>query len=344
MIEIRNIYAGYKKEKSVLNNISFKLEKGTLNSLVGPSGCGKTTMLKILAGFMQPYSGSILCGGKNITDTPVQNRGMAMVFQNYALWPHMSVFDNIAYGLKLKKTAKAEIQKRVDKMIRLVELDACDLNKIHPQELSGGQQQRVALARALVTEPEILLMDEPLSNLDAKVRQRLRIQIREIQKRLAVTIVYVTHDQEEALSMSDQVIVMNRGIVAQAGSPKEIYEHPQSEFVAEFLGNSNVIQCEKNSSAGSRFPFTAGTGKGDFSMIVRADNIYLEKPEDSDCMQLEGNVIGHMYAGTYYRSLIRIGDTEIFVDSDHETDAAGKVPVYIPRKNIFVFPCEKQRI
>ncbi|RLF25672.1 MAG: ABC transporter ATP-binding protein, partial [Thermoprotei archaeon] len=223
-----------------VDHISFHVREGEFFTLLGPSGCGKTTTLRLIAGFYKPDEGEIYFDNKLVNDLPPWKRNIGMVFQNYALWPHMNVWDNIAYGLKVRKIPRREIEKRVKEAIRLVGLEG--LEKRKPSQLSGGQQQRVALARALVIEPQVLLLDEPLSNLDAKVRAQLRVEIRKLQKKLKITTIYVTHDQEEALSISDRVAVMSHGRILQIGTPREVYENPSSRFIADFIGMSNFIE------------------------------------------------------------------------------------------------------
>ena len=229
-----------KKEFYAVNDIVLDIKPGTFVTLLGPSGCGKTTTLRMIAGFESPDKGEIYLGDEAINEKTPDKRDTAMMFQNYALFPHMNVFDNVAYGLKLRKVPKAEIQKRVFSFLDLVELTGME-NRMTNQ-LSGGQQQRVALARALVVEPSVLLFDEPLSNLDANLRVQMRTEIRRIQQEVGSTAVYVTHDQSEAMSISDLVVVMNKGVIAQAGSPHEIYDHPNSKFVASFIGEANYIE------------------------------------------------------------------------------------------------------
>jgi ABC-type Fe3+/spermidine/putrescine transport system ATPase subunit len=223
----------------VLKNLTLEVYKGELCCLLGPSGCGKTTTLKIVAGFLAPDRGSVCLTGKEITNKPPQRRGVGMVFQNYALFPHMNVYDNVAYGLRRHKWPKAEIGPKVQEALRLVQLEGYEMRRIH--ELSGGQQQRIALARSLVIEPKLLLLDEPLSNLDARLRADMRDEIRRIQRKLEITTVYVTHDQEEAMSLADRIVVMNEGAIEQIGPAREIYEQPASAFVADFIGRVNLL-------------------------------------------------------------------------------------------------------
>jgi iron(III) transport system ATP-binding protein len=223
----------------VVSGIDLAIEQGEMFTLLGPSGCGKTTLLRLVAGFYSADAGEILFDGRRVNDVPPHERGIGMVFQNYALWPHMTVFDNVAYGLKLQKIERSGIARQVEAVLEKVKLTG--LAERYPGQLSGGQQQRVALARALVLNPKILLLDEPLSNLDAKIRIQVRAEIRKLQKDLGITAVYVTHDQEEALTLSDRIAVLNRGKVLQVGPPKELYERPSSRFVADFIGINNLI-------------------------------------------------------------------------------------------------------
>ncbi|MFQ5859576.1 MAG: ABC transporter ATP-binding protein [Anaerolineae bacterium] len=225
-----------------VDDLSLEVEAGTLICLLGPSGCGKTTTLRMIGGFEEPTAGRIFIGADEVTDVPPYARPTAMVFQSYALFPHMSVSDNIAYGLRARRMPKNEIEKRVAEAIALMELQGHE--KKSPPQLSGGQQQRVALARALVIRPKVLLFDEPLSNLDARLRVRMRSEIRALQRQLGITSVYVTHDQEEAFSLSDRVAIMNQGKLIQVGAPRELYRQPVDRFVAEFVGLSNVVPVE----------------------------------------------------------------------------------------------------
>ena len=224
---------------AAVDDVSFEVPRGSFATLLGPSGCGKTTTLRMIAGFYEPDSGDIELAGRRINNLPAHKRGTAMVFQDYALFPHMTVRDNVGYGLRLQHKSKAAIATKVDETLKFVGL--AGLGDRQPNQLSGGQQQRVAVARALVVEPEILLLDEPLSNLDAKLRESLRWELRSLQRRLNMTFVYVTHDQDEALSLSDWVAVMNAGKVEQAGAPWEIYYHPRTAFLADFVGAVNLV-------------------------------------------------------------------------------------------------------
>jgi iron(III) transport system ATP-binding protein len=229
-------YGGF----TAVDGVNLDMAKGELVTLLGPSGCGKTTTLRMVAGFIQPDGGDILFGGRRMNDVPPHRRNTAMVFQSYALFPHMTVAENIAFGLKMRKVPAAEQAKRIFEAIDTVSLTG--LEKRRPGQLSGGQQQRVALARAIVTQPDILLFDEPLSNLDAKLREKVRLEIRQLQKRLGVTTLYVTHDQVEAMAISDRIVVMNKGRIEQIGEPEAIYRSPRTAFVADFLGAANIVE------------------------------------------------------------------------------------------------------
>jgi ABC-type Fe3+/spermidine/putrescine transport system ATPase subunit len=237
-LEIANISKRF-NDTTAVDAVSLSIRSGELFFLLGPSGCGKTTLLRIIAGFTAPDGGSITFGESDLLKVPVEKRNIGMVFQNYSLWPHMSVFDNVAYGLRMRKTGSGDIRMRVDAALDMVEMTGLAARK--PGALSGGQQQRVALARALVYEPKLLLLDEPLSNLDAKLRKDMRSGIRRLHERLGITMVYVTHDQEEAASMADRVALMHKGAVLQIGSPKELYRFPESRFAAEFFGRANIL-------------------------------------------------------------------------------------------------------
>lgn len=239
--EVVKVFAarGGSGEVTAVNGVSLGIEKGELVTLLGPSGCGKTTTLRLIAGFEFPTAGEIWLDGQMINEQPPHKRDMSMVFQSYAIFPHLTVYENTAYGLKVQRLPKQEVQERVAQVLELVELTGYE-NRA-PNQLSGGQQQRVALARALVMEPKVLLMDEPLSNLDAKLREQMRTEIRRIQQQLGITSVYVTHDQIEAMTLSDRIVVMNDGLIEQIGTPTDLYRHPRTRFVAGFIGRANFV-------------------------------------------------------------------------------------------------------
>jgi iron(III) transport system ATP-binding protein len=234
--------AGKTKSFTAVNNISLDITPGQLVTLLGPSGCGKTTILRMLSGFTSPTTGRILFDGKNVTDVPPNRRDVGMMFQSYALFPHLTVYENIAYGLKVKKIPAEQLKERMANILTLMHIG--ELKDRIPEQLSGGQQQRVALARAIVTEPKILLFDEPLSNLDAKMREYMRDELRKLQQRVGITSIYVTHDQAEAMTISDKIVIMNKGLIEQMGSPFEIYTCPDNQFVANFMGKANFVNTE----------------------------------------------------------------------------------------------------
>ena len=240
LIELKNVTKLYDGEPA-LNDVSLYIRDGEFLTLLGPSGCGKTTMLRIIAGFTMPTEGKLLMYGKDMVGIPPHRRKVNTVFQKYALFPHLNVFDNIAFGLKIKKLAKKEIELKVNAMLDLVNLSG--YGKRYIEQLSGGQQQRVAIARALVNEPEVLLLDEPLGALDLKLRKEMQVELKRMQQQLKITFVYVTHDQEEALTMSDTIAVMNRGVIQQIGRPADIYNEPKNRFVADFIGESNILSA-----------------------------------------------------------------------------------------------------
>ena len=313
---ISKIYQDPKTGKDfyAVKDTSLTIEPGSFVTLLGPSGCGKTTTLRMIAGFESPDEGEIYLGGEPINALTPNKRDTAMVFQSYALFPHYNVFDNVAYGLKLRKVPKNEIQERVTNILKLVELSGMEQRMTN--QLSGGQQQRVALARALVVEPGVLLFDEPLSNLDAKLRVQMRTEIRRIQQTLGITAIYVTHDQSEAMAISDQIILMKSGVIAQMGTPMEIYYRPNSEFVADFIGECNFLKGKVTGNAGgeTRIRLAAGevgvrTGR---EHTIGADGEIVLRPEAiqiGDEGLLPCRVELSCFMGSYQNYHVRVGDT-----------------------------------
>ena len=265
----------------VIKDVNIDFEKGHFVTFLGPSGCGKTTLLRMVAGFYEPDDGEILLNGKRIERIPPYSRNTAMVFQEYALFPHMNVFDNVSYGLRVKNRPKEEIERRVKEALDLMQLKG--MEDRFPNQMSGGQQQRVAVARALVMNPEVLLLDEPLSNLDAKLRESVRVELRDIQKKMGLSTIYVTHDQSEALSMSDMIVVLKGGVVHQTGSPQEIYFEPKTPFVADFIGTTNLLSVkglgENTVSYGNdRIPTTKSVNAGqEYCLSIRPECLKLVK-------------------------------------------------------------------
>jgi len=344
MVEVRveNVRKTYGKVEA-LKGASLIFASGAMTAILGPSGCGKTTLLRSIAGFIQVDSGRIFLGGDDVTGLPPQRRGTAMVFQNYALWPHMTIFGNVAYGLRLQKVPEAEIRRRVLKVLELVEIgNLADVETRKPAALSGGQQQRVALARALVVEPKVLLMDEPLSNLDAKVRQRLRGELRGLQKQIGITAIYVTHDQEEALALADTVVLMDQGRIVQTGTPQDIYLKPGTAFAAEFLGVSNQLEGEAGEGtlkiAGQTVPYS-GAVRGEAIVIVRASDIHLDEPSAAaraGAMVLTGSLEESLFLGAHYRHYVRLGSVIVLADSP-EPRPAGDVRLVMPSDRVQVY-------
>ncbi len=313
---ISKIYKDPKTGKDfyAVQDVDLTIEPGTFVTLLGPSGCGKTTTLRMIAGFESPDEGEIYLGDEPINALTPNKRDTAMVFQSYALFPHYNVFDNVAYGLRLRKVPKEEIQRRVTDILNLVELSGMEQRMTN--QLSGGQQQRVALARALVVEPGVLLFDEPLSNLDAKLRVQMRTEIRRIQQQLGITAVYVTHDQSEAMAISDNIILMKKGVIAQMGSPTEIYYHPNSEFVADFIGECNflkgTISAVRSGEADVKVNGVDVTVVTDKAVMVGNEAEIVLRPEAivlDDKGMLPCTVELSCFMGSYQNYHVRVGDT-----------------------------------
>lgn len=314
LIDVRKTY----KDVEAVKRLNLRIEEGEFYSLLGPSGCGKTTTLRMIAGFVRPTEGSILIGGRDFTALPPEKRSIGIVFQNYAIFPHMDVFNNIAYGLKVRKVSAAGIAERVSQVLATVGLTGYE--KRYQRELSGGEQQRVALARVLVIEPRILLLDEPLSALDKKLREEMKYWIKNLQEKLGITTVYVTHDQNEALTMSDRIAVMNKGAVEQVGTPREIYEQPTSRFVTDFIGESNILEGEVTGLADReielgfqsqrlRAPRTREVTIGQrVHFVVRPENVRLvANGHSAEENVLPGTLLSQSYQGSLIRCEIDVG-------------------------------------
>lgn len=326
------------------DRINLGIEKGEFFSLLGPSGCGKTTTLRMIAGFVEPTEGSITVAGAEITHLPPEKRGIGIVFQNYAIFPHMTAYDNIAFGLRMRKVGKAEIDRKVRASLDQVGLSGLEAR--YEREMSGGQKQRVALARVLVTEPEILLLDEPLSALDKKLREEMKYWIKNLQQDLGITTIYVTHDQGEALTMSDRIAVMNEGRVVQVGAPSEIYEQPDSNFVTSFIGHSNIFPARvaevingemRVEAAGTivHVPSVRGVSAGDsISLVVRPEHIILgdSSAAGDDMVTTRGRVTDRTYQGSFIRYELAIGDLNLVAEAVNRPD----LTVYEPGAEIGV--------
>ena len=291
-LELKNIKKSFQEGEDVLESICLTAKKGEFVTLLGSSGCGKTTTLRIIAGLEQPDSGQVFLNGKDVTSLEPNQRNVNTVFQNYALFPHMNVADNIGYGLKLKKTSKAEISRRVKEMLELVQLSGFEKRK--PSELSGGQRQRVAIARALVNNPEVLLLDEPLGALDLQLRRAMQHELKRLQKKLGITFIYITHDQEEAINMSDTIAVMNHGRFEQIGTPDEIYNHPKTGYVAMFVGNANIltgvvesVDPERTDGASDQITVRTDAGKVKVSM----NNVNITAEPDKGYLPQKGEKV-----------------------------------------------------
>ncbi len=321
-------------EMTAVDDVSLEIGDGELVTLLGPSGCGKTTTLRMVAGFEFPTSGSIFIGGKDIALVPPNKRGISMVFQSYALFPHLTIYENVAYGLRVQKLRKAEILERTAKVLDLMQLTS--MAKRFPSQVSGGQQQRIALARAVVIEPKVLLFDEPLSNLDAKLREYMRDELRKLQKRLGITSLYVTHDQDEAMAISDRVVIMEGGRIRQAGTPRQIYEHPGSKFVANFMGKANFIPARFGGMEGEAarvevwgreislprpgLPFAGGaalpeSGEG-LSLVVRPEAVKLSPAGEGSGAGLRRAAVERLtYFGGVALYEVKAGELTLIVES-----------------------------
>ena len=311
LVGVEKEFTGGGHDVRAVEHVDLRIAEGEFFSLLGPSGCGKTTTLRMIAGFEEPTSGRILLHGRDMVGVPPFRRDVNMVFQQYALFPHMDVFENVAFGLRRKKVAKDEIARRVAEALALVELEGRE--KRRPNQLSGGQQQRVALARALILNPAVLLLDEPLGALDARLRRSLQLELKSIQKAVGITFVYVTHDQEEALTMSDRMAVMSDGLVQQLGTPRDVYEEPGTGFVADFLGVSNLMPCRMEGECRARLGETvlvAERGdthaRGEARLTIRPERIHLEPAGTDGVNRLPGTVDRVVYLGSVTQVFVEV--------------------------------------
>ncbi|MDG5789283.1 ABC transporter ATP-binding protein [Evansella sp. AB-P1] len=349
LISLEDVTVAYDNKINILEKFNLNVEKGKLISLLGPSGCGKTTTLRLIAGFLEAKAGKFTFKDKNYTNIPVYRRNFGFVFQNYALFPHLNVFENVAFGLKQRKVPKSEIRKRVPEMLELVDLNGFEDRFV--TELSGGQRQRVAIARALVINPDLLLFDEPLSNLDANLRIAMRVEIRRIQQELGITSIYVSHDQEECFSISDEVAIMNKGVIEQLDSPSVIYKYPKTEFVARFIGFTNFIDFEVESSENGKLLLNSNHSKfralktndvkvnKSYKGVIRPESIkmksYIENEKQSE-NSIKGSIKISTFLGGLHQYVVNTELGEITVNSDREPpyDAGENVILSLPEDKL----------
>ena len=335
VISLRDIFVRFDGEV-ILNHINLDIKEKEFVTILGPSGCGKTTTLRIIGGFVEPESGDVIFDGKRINNLPPNKRNVNTVFQKYSLFPHLNVYDNVAFGLKLKKVPKNIIKEKVTKMLATVDLKGYEKRSI--AKLSGGQQQRVAIARALVCDPEIILLDEPLGALDLKLRKSMQLELKEIQQKTEKTFIYVTHDQEEALTMSDTVVVMNNGSIEQIGTPEDIYNEPVNAFVADFLGEANILNgimiddCRIKILGKELECVDKGFGKNTpVDVVIRPEDIEITKPEDG---QLVGVVENSTFKGVHYEMSVMCDNCEILIHSTKTAEIGSKIGMRVIPFNI----------
>lgn len=337
IIELKNITKEY-NGVTVLDNINLYIKQNEFLTLLGPSGCGKTTTLRIIGGFEEPTTGTVLFEEKDITGAPPYKRQINTVFQKYALFPHLDVYDNVAFGLKIKKMSKDEINSRVKEMLRLVNLRGFENRTI--DSLSGGQQQRIAIARALVNEPKVLLLDEPLGALDLKLRKDMQIELKNMQKRVGITFIYVTHDQEEALTMSDTIVVMDKGVIQQVGTPVDIYNEPKNAFVAEFIGESNIIDGIMHKDylvefSGKNFDcvdFGFDTGEN-IDVVIRPEDIEITSIDDA---MFKGVVDSVTFKGVHYEMIAKSEDFDWMIHSTIMKPVGTEIGMKVIPENIHI--------
>ena len=341
IIELRHITKTFDNDFTAVSDFCLEVKRGEFVTFLGPSGCGKTTILRMIAGFEVPSSGEIWLNGENITSLPPNKRPVNTVFQRYALFPHMNIYDNIAFGLRQKKIPKDEISNKVKRVLRLVDLEGFEGRRI--STLSGGQQQRIAIARALVNEPEILLLDEPLGALDLKMRQEMQLELKSMHKRLGITFIYVTHDQEEALTMSDKIVVMSAGKIQQSGLPEDIYNEPANAFVADFIGESNLFNGIMTGHLKARFcggefacvdDIATGT---QITAVVRPEDVILTKPGEGI---IDGVVTSVIFKGIHYEVTVESGRNEMVIQTVNKACVGDEVGMYVDPDNIHIMIAE----
>lgn len=337
VVELKNIGISFDGEQ-ILDDLNLEIRDGEFVTFLGPSGCGKTTTLRIIGGFTQPDTGEVIIDGKNMNGAPPYNRQVNTIFQRYALFPHLNVFENVAFGLRVNKVDSKEIEKRVASMLESVNLSGFEKRQVH--SLSGGQQQRVAIARALVNNPKILLLDEPLGALDLKLRKDMQNELKNIQQQLGITFIFVTHDQEEALSMSDTVVVMNEGRIQQIGTPEDIYNEPQNAFVADFIGESNILDGIMRADRlvemfGHKFDCVdVGFEKNEpVDVVVRPEDIDVVEPEKG---QLSGTVSSITFKGVHYEIIVDINDFKWMIQSTDSPAVGDVIGISIPPQDIHI--------
>ena len=354
IISVRDLRVSYGPNE-VLKGIDLTIAPGSFVALLGASGCGKTTLLRTLSGFTPAASGAITVQGRDILREPPERRGMAMVFQSYALWPHMNVAQNMGYGLKLRRVPRDEIQRRVAELLQMLGLQGYGDRPV--TELSGGQRQRVALGRALAVKPQILLLDEPLSNLDARIRLQMRHEIRSIQRQLGVTAILVTHDREEAMVMADQVVILDQGRVAQIGTPEQVYQHPQTPYVASFMGAENIIECQAAPDGDAvmlqidKVPQArvrcapAHVRSGTMQVHFRSEAASLGSGAVSgNSLEIPGEISQASYLGGAYRCEVKTACGQFFIDHPRAVPVRSPTTVSIPAAALHVFPRDSARV